>query len=230
MDGASNINGCGAGVVLEGPDDALLEQSLHFEFKASNNQAEYEALIAGMTLAKEMGAAELTAKSDSQLITGQVDGTFQTKDPQLGKYLNKVNELVNTFQSFKLTYVPREQNMRANLLSKLPSTKRPGNNRSVIQETLAKPSIEKGEVMFLEEETGSWMASKVIRVGYNWLTLKADCMESVKRCDKCQKHVNLHQAPPEVLHSIFSPWPFSMWGLDILGPFPLAPGQVSLNF
>nr|KYP55588.1 Retrovirus-related Pol polyprotein from transposon opus [Cajanus cajan] len=55
--------GSGAGIVLEGPGGILLEQSLHFEFRASNNQAEYEALLAGMALAKEMGATNLSARS-----------------------------------------------------------------------------------------------------------------------------------------------------------------------
>lgn len=63
VDGSSNLKGSGAGVVLEGPGDFLIEQSLRFEFKASNNQAEYEALIARMVLAKEMGAENLRAKS-----------------------------------------------------------------------------------------------------------------------------------------------------------------------
>ncbi|MCI61502.1 gag-pol polyprotein, partial [Trifolium medium] len=54
VDGSSNLRGSGAGVVLKGPDGVLIEQSLRFAFKASNNQAEYEALIAGMKLAKEM--------------------------------------------------------------------------------------------------------------------------------------------------------------------------------
>ena len=45
VDGSSNLKGSGAGIVLEGPGDILIEQSLRFEFKASNNQAEYEALI-----------------------------------------------------------------------------------------------------------------------------------------------------------------------------------------
>ncbi|MCI51251.1 gag-pol polyprotein, partial [Trifolium medium] len=54
VDDSSNLRGSGAGVVLEGPDGVLIEQSLRFAFKASNNQAEYEALIAGMKLAKEM--------------------------------------------------------------------------------------------------------------------------------------------------------------------------------
>jgi len=52
----------GAGIILEGPNGVLMEQALRFAFKASNNQAEYEALIVGMLLAKEMGAQSLLAK------------------------------------------------------------------------------------------------------------------------------------------------------------------------
>ena len=64
VDGSSNQQGSGAGIILEGPNGVLIEQALRFAFKASNNQAEYEALIAGMLLAKEMGAQSLLAKSD----------------------------------------------------------------------------------------------------------------------------------------------------------------------
>ena len=71
VDGSSNQQGSGAGVVLEGPNGVLIEQSLRFAFKASNNQEEYEALIAGILLAKEMGAKVLVAKSDSLLVRGK---------------------------------------------------------------------------------------------------------------------------------------------------------------
>jgi len=74
VDGSSNQQGSGVGVILQGPDGLLIEQALYFAFKASNNQAEYEALIAGMLLAKEMGARRLLAKSDSFLVTEQVMG------------------------------------------------------------------------------------------------------------------------------------------------------------
>jgi len=54
VDGSSNQQGSGAGIILEGHNGVLIEQALRFAFKASNNQADYEALIAGMLLAKEM--------------------------------------------------------------------------------------------------------------------------------------------------------------------------------
>ena len=65
VDGSSNQQRSGDGIILEGPNGVLIEQALRFAFKASNNQAEYEALIVGMLLAKEMGAQSLLAKSDS---------------------------------------------------------------------------------------------------------------------------------------------------------------------
>ncbi|RDX68866.1 hypothetical protein CR513_52113, partial [Mucuna pruriens] len=65
IDGASNQKGSRAGIVLEGPNGVLVEQSLRFGFRASNNQAEYEALHVGMRLVEQLGAQTLTAKSDS---------------------------------------------------------------------------------------------------------------------------------------------------------------------
>ena len=59
VDGSSNKKGNEAGVILEGPDDIILEYSWKFNFKATNNQAEYKALVAGLQLAKEIGAQSL---------------------------------------------------------------------------------------------------------------------------------------------------------------------------
>jgi len=72
---------------LEGPNGLLIEQALRFAFKASNNQAEYEALIAAILLPKEMGPQSLLAKSDSLLVTGQVTEEYQAKDPHIAAYL-----------------------------------------------------------------------------------------------------------------------------------------------
>ncbi|MCI11506.1 gypsy retrotransposon integrase-like protein, partial [Trifolium medium] len=74
---------------------------------------------------------------------------------------------------------------------------------------------------------GRDLAAKVLRAGYYWPTMKEDCVDYVKRCDKCQRFSNLHQTPLEHLSSVVSPWPFFKWGVDILGPFPEATGQVN---
>ncbi|RDX93784.1 Retrovirus-related Pol polyprotein from transposon 17.6, partial [Mucuna pruriens] len=126
VNGSSNQAGSGAGVILEGPNGVLIEQSLHFNFRASNNQVEYEALLAGMRLARELDAKNLTAKSDSRLVTGQVNNEYQTRDPQLTKYREQAVKLEATFEKFVLVHVPRDQNERADLLAKLTSTKKKG--------------------------------------------------------------------------------------------------------
>ncbi|XP_068486933.1 uncharacterized protein [Phaseolus vulgaris] len=107
VDGSSNQQGSGAGVILEGPNGVLIEQSLRFAFKASNNQAEYKALIVSMLLAREMGARSLLAKTDSLLVTGQVTREFQAKDPQMAAYLEYVHTLKTSFAEFELVHVPR---------------------------------------------------------------------------------------------------------------------------
>jgi len=101
VDGSSNQQGSGAGIILKGPNGLLIEQALRFTFKSSNNQVEYEALVAGMLLAKEMGARSLLVKSDSLLVTGQVTSEYQAKDPQMASYLKYVMLLKENFPVFE---------------------------------------------------------------------------------------------------------------------------------
>jgi len=67
---------------------------------------------------------------------------------------------------------------------------------------------------------------KVVQVGYYWPTMKEDCMRHAQRCKQFQMHPDWHHAPPEELRSIYSPWPFHTWEIDILGSFPLAIRQI----
>jgi len=92
-----------------------------------------------MLLAKELEAHHLSAKSDSLLVTGQVTDEYQAKDPQLASYLRYVNILKDAFYTFDLVHVHKEQNSRADLLSKLASSGKKGRQRSMIQETLKSP-------------------------------------------------------------------------------------------
>src|ERR1043165_1265069 len=55
--------------------------------------------------------------------------------------------------------------------------------------------------------------------------MQLNAKEHVKKCDKCQRHIYVNLAPPSKLKSLTSPWPFSWWGLDILGPFVLGAYQ-----
>ncbi|CAL1407455.1 unnamed protein product [Linum trigynum] len=63
----------------------------------------------------------------------------------------------------------------------------------------------------------------ILLQGYYWPTVKRYAMEAVQKCHECQIHASKHHLPSEQLKSITGPWPFSQWGLDLLGPFPTAP-------
>ncbi|XP_010664672.1 uncharacterized protein LOC104882549 [Vitis vinifera] len=64
---------------------------------------------------------------------------------------------------------------------------------------------------------GHMLARKIMRVGYFWLTMETDCCQFVQRCQECQMHGDLIHVPPSELHALTSPWPFSVWGVDIIG-------------
>ena len=132
IDGASSTKGCGVGVIFEKVGDIMLEISVKFDFSVSNNQAEYEALIAGLQLASDVWATRLTICSDSQIVTSQVSGSYQAKDPILQKYLAKVKDLMGKVNISEVRHVPRAENVRVDVLLKLASMKMGGSNKSLI--------------------------------------------------------------------------------------------------
>ena len=80
--------------MLKGTNDILIEKSLHFAFKTSNNQSEYEAILVDLFLAREVGVKSLTCKTDSKLIVGHLNDEFQIKDPTLLQYYHLVRKVV----------------------------------------------------------------------------------------------------------------------------------------
>ncbi|XP_072061941.1 uncharacterized protein [Arachis hypogaea] len=146
VDGSSNKIGSGVGIILVNQEGTQIEVSLKFEFPVSNNQAEYEALIAGLKLAEEVGATKVVVFIDSQVVTSQISGEYKGKDPNMKRYLNKTLDYLRRFSETEVKHITQDLNSRADALSKLASTKPGGNNRSLIQETLQEPSITKTEV------------------------------------------------------------------------------------
>nr|XP_025673928.1 uncharacterized protein LOC112773098 [Arachis hypogaea] len=153
MDGASNQTSGGTGIILESPAGVVYEQSIKFEFPVSNNQAEYEVLIGGLALAKEVGVTRLEICSNSQVVTSQVNGSYQARDSLLQKYLEKVKDLSQKFEEVTIHHVPRERNTRADLLSKLASTKPGEGNRSLIQGMMRELAV----TLHLSRLSPSWL-------------------------------------------------------------------------
>ncbi|QZA88953.1 ribonuclease HI family protein [Salinarchaeum sp. IM2453] len=96
------------GIVAEGSDTIGT---------ATNNQAEYQALIAGLEVASEYGFDELQIRGDSELIIKQIRGEYQVSDPTLREHRVTAHELLSEFSDWELTHVPREVNNRADSLA-----------------------------------------------------------------------------------------------------------------
>ncbi|XP_020239391.1 uncharacterized protein LOC109818355 [Cajanus cajan] len=158
VDGSSNNQGSGAGIILEGPTGLALEQSLRFAFKASNNQAEYEALLVGLRLAREVGVQNLLCWTDSKVVSEQVNENFQVKDAQLLKYYHTFQNMCQHFDQVSVKHTPREHNDRADQLARLAtSNRKPGQLRTTLHLELSTPSIEVVECLSVSEQSATWM-------------------------------------------------------------------------
>jgi len=135
--------------------------ALRFEFRTSNNQAEYEALIAGLLLARDMGVENVVCKSDSQLSVGHVQGEYQVKDPLLMKYYHKVLNIMQCFNKAEIKYIPRELNMKANSLSKLARQQRKVQHNSIIQQTLSHPMVSLEECFNVATSKYEWIKTYI---------------------------------------------------------------------
>jgi len=100
------------------PSGLCTKYAARLEFKATNNIAEYEGLILGLNKAKALGAKPLLAKTDSQVIVGQVEKEYLAREPELIKYLATVRVLERRLQGFTLKYIPRAENAKADELAK----------------------------------------------------------------------------------------------------------------
>ena len=97
VDGASNAQGSGAGLIPTSPERIYIEYALRFGFQASNNEAEYEAVIAGLNLAHSLEVDQLEVYSDSQLVVRQIEDTYEAKSGRMILYLKQVRDLLKKF-------------------------------------------------------------------------------------------------------------------------------------
>ncbi|XP_074343072.1 uncharacterized protein LOC141680871 [Apium graveolens] len=94
VDESSTAERSGAGLILISPEGFTIQQPITFAFKATNNQAEYEALIVGLNLVKSLGISRMTIHSDSQIVVKQTTGEYIAKDPTLAQYQAMVRSIL----------------------------------------------------------------------------------------------------------------------------------------
>uniref|UniRef100_A0A803LM12 RNase H type-1 domain-containing protein n=1 Tax=Chenopodium quinoa TaxID=63459 RepID=A0A803LM12_CHEQI len=114
----------GLGLVLKSPQGDMIVPAICCDFKATNNEEEYEVLIAGMNLAKDLGVTNLQVFCDSVLITSQMNGEFAAKDSKMVLYLDFAKSLATKFSTFTIKQIPRNKNTQADALANLGSALR----------------------------------------------------------------------------------------------------------
>ncbi|GJY47503.1 reverse transcriptase domain-containing protein [Tanacetum coccineum] len=190
-----------------------------------NNEAEYEALLAGLRIAQ-----------DSQLLVNQIKGIYAAKQTLIKDYLEKVKTTLRGFEEYTVEHVRRNQNKKADVLSKLASMTFEHLTKEVLVEILTKRSIEEKEVLEVDmQDRKSWMdpiheyllsgllpedtkEARKIRIQ------APEVAKAIQDCEKCKELSATRKAGTSGAIAAGSTWPFIHWGIHILGPLPMAPG------
>ncbi|XP_027348001.1 uncharacterized protein LOC113859419 [Abrus precatorius] len=180
VDGSSNQSGSEAGIILEGLNTVTIEQSIRFGFKASNNQAKYETLLAGLKLARDVGVKRVTCWSDSKIVAEQVNGTYQVKDSVMLQYYQEFKNIEAEFDEVCVRYTLRTMNEQADKLAKLASQRKPGQLQSVIHQEILKPSIAKKECMDIENMPHNWTTPIIQYLTNNSLPNNPDSAKKIR--------------------------------------------------
>ena len=161
VDGSANQRGSGVGLVLVLLEKITIEKSLRLNFSATNNVAEYEALLMGMVMVQKMGGKAVKVFSDSKLVVGQVRGDLEARDSRMQEYLCQVRSIQEKFEVFDLSHVPRSGNTHADSLATLATSSAQDLPRVVLVEDLyMHTSVHHGAPRIHQIKLGpSWMDS-----------------------------------------------------------------------
>jgi ribonuclease HI len=107
--------------VLLSPQRQRFQYGIKLDFVTTNNEAEYEAVLARLTITREVEALDVEIRSDSQAVVGQISSEYATQGGRLAKYLEKVHSLQSYFRSMKIRKIPREENVQADTLARAGS-------------------------------------------------------------------------------------------------------------
>jgi ribonuclease HI len=118
-DGASkgNPGPAGAGWVLINDQNSESVKEGKFLGQATNNEAEYQALILGLQRAWSCGVQEIRIHMDSELLVRQLNGLYRVKNPRLALFFHQVQDLLLKFSKYDIIHIPREQNREADRMA-----------------------------------------------------------------------------------------------------------------
>ncbi|GJU93577.1 reverse transcriptase domain-containing protein [Tanacetum coccineum] len=155
FDGASNDHRSGAGLILIDLEGIEYSYALQLNFANSNNDAEYEALLAGLRIATKMKVKKMHEFVDSKLVANQVEGSYEVKGKKTNKYKEKALEMIQNFSDFQINHISREENRKDDALSKLASVQCEGLTKGVLGEELNERSMDMAEVNAIIQEAAT---------------------------------------------------------------------------
>ncbi|XP_026428538.1 uncharacterized protein LOC113324435 [Papaver somniferum] len=145
VDGSSNGEGNGIGIVFISPQGVRTAYSFRLEFASINNETEYEAVVHALRLEIEMQIKESRITSDSLLVIRKIEGSYSTNEPSLQKYKKLVSELGAQIKKVSWRHIGRKDNRFADALAFIPSMLVDPVARELKIQTLFLPSVEKEE-------------------------------------------------------------------------------------
>ena len=155
-DGSLNQHVGSAGVVIQTPEWDKIECMIRLDFPTTNNEAEYEALMAGLDLAKAAGAENMIVHCNSQVITSQIKGDYECRNERMKKYLEEMKNRISSLE-VKFVQIPREENKCADRLAKAASAEFMSTSKQVLSfvqiSSLIDDRVQMQEVNFEENWT-----------------------------------------------------------------------------
>ena len=106
-------------MVIQIPEGDRIECMIRLDFPMINNEAKYEALVAGLDLAKVAGAKNMVVHCDSQVITSQINGDYECRNERMKQYLEEVKNRIGSLE-VRFVQIPREENEWPTVLQKQP--------------------------------------------------------------------------------------------------------------
>lgn len=142
VDGASNFNYAGASIVIVSPSGTVHESVVSIDYSITNNEAEYEALIAGLRLALWLDADLAHVFCDSLLIVGHLNDDCQTNDEWMNPDVSQVLSLLDKFGRVEVKWIGQEHNAHADALAGLAFVYRTSSSHTIIFDEVDTPSFE----------------------------------------------------------------------------------------
>ena len=130
----------------------MVECMVPLEFPTTNNEVEYEALVAGLDLAKAAGATSVVIYCDSQVITNQVNGDYKCKGERMKRYLDQVRRKVDDLKA-KIIQIPRGETLQVNRLAKAASIEHMITHSNVLSFVQLSPPIDSDDVQEIGSES-----------------------------------------------------------------------------